>query len=48
MQLTMENMAATIMAIFGQMWEQFVSASGSFEPFVDAYLDSWIHSYVSN
>jgi len=42
----MENMAATIMAIFGQMWDQFISASGSFEPFVDLYLDSWIHSYV--
>lgn len=44
--LTMENMTATIMAIFGQMWEQFVAVSGSFEPFIEDYLDSWIHSYV--
>ncbi|KIM22941.1 hypothetical protein M408DRAFT_269108 [Serendipita vermifera MAFF 305830] len=43
-RLTMEGMAATIMAIFGQMWDQFVAASGSFESFVDLYLESWVHS----
>lgn len=45
-RLTMENMAATIMAVFGQMWDEFVAGSGSFEPFKDLYLDSWVHSYV--
>ncbi|KAG9030080.1 biotin holocarboxylase synthetase [Serendipita sp. 407] len=39
----MENMAATIMVIFGRMWNEFIAA-GSFEPFVDLYLDRWIHS----
>ncbi|KAG8801764.1 biotin holocarboxylase synthetase [Serendipita sp. 398] len=42
-KLTMENMAATIMVIFGRMWNEFIAA-GSFEPFVDLYLDRWIHS----
>ncbi|KAG8830491.1 biotin holocarboxylase synthetase [Serendipita sp. 399] len=42
-KLTMENMAATIMAIFGRMWNDFITAE-SFEPFMDLYLDRWMHS----
>ncbi|CCA70934.1 related to BPL1-biotin holocarboxylase synthetase [Serendipita indica DSM 11827] len=42
-RLTMENMLAAIMVKFGRMWDEFVS-EGSFEPFIDLYLDRWIHS----
>jgi len=42
----MENMAATIMSIFGRMWGEFMEAR-SFEPFMELYLERWIHSYVT-
>ena len=45
-KLTMENMAATIMSIFGRMWGEFMEAR-SFEPFMELYLERWIHSYVT-
>lgn len=44
--LTMENMAANIMSTFEDMWRQFTESKGSFEPFMDLYLDRWLHSYV--
>ena len=43
---TMERTLAAIMARFDRMWAQFVAARGSFEPFMDLYLDRWLHSYV--
>src|SRR5271170_7812271 len=43
----MENMAAAIMSIFGRMWGEFVEAR-SFEPFMELYLERWIHSYVTH
>jgi len=42
--LTLERIAALIMARFGPMWELFVNERGSFEPFLKLYLDRWMHS----
>ncbi|QRV98860.1 biotin-[acetyl-CoA-carboxylase] ligase [Ceratobasidium sp. AG-Ba] len=42
--LTMENVAANLMATFETMWCQFVEAEGSFEPFLNLYLERWLHS----
>ncbi|KAJ1301009.1 hypothetical protein OPQ81_003432 [Rhizoctonia solani] len=42
--LTMENVAANIMATFEDMWRTFSEAKGSFEPFMDLYLERWLHS----
>ncbi|KAH8101771.1 class II aaRS and biotin synthetase [Cristinia sonorae] len=42
--LTVERTAATIMATFEPMWNTFVSERGSFKPFMDLYLDRWLHS----
>ncbi|KAG9126083.1 biotin holocarboxylase synthetase [Ceratobasidium sp. 392] len=42
--LTMENVAANIMATFEAMWRKFADAQGSFEPFLDLYLERWLHS----
>lgn len=42
----MEKMIATIMPVFEQMWNTFVTNGGSFEPFMDLYLTRWLHSYV--
>ncbi|KAG8940830.1 biotin holocarboxylase synthetase [Tulasnella sp. 424] len=44
-ELTMEKTIATIMPVFEQMWDTFLS-HGSFEPFMDLYLTRWLHSYV--
>ena len=44
--LSMENAAAMIMATFDSMWERFIFARGSFEPFMDLYLERWLHSCV--
>ncbi|KAI0643919.1 class II aaRS and biotin synthetase [Trametes meyenii] len=41
---TMERTLAAIMARFEGMWATFIAARGSFEPFMDLYLDSWLHS----
>ncbi|KAI0654143.1 class II aaRS and biotin synthetase [Cubamyces menziesii] len=41
---TMERTLAAIMAHFEPMWKTFVAARGSFEPFMDLYLDRWLHS----
>ncbi|KAI0672465.1 class II aaRS and biotin synthetase [Trametes maxima] len=41
---TMEGTLAAIMAHFEGMWSTFVAARGSFEPFMDLYLDRWLHS----
>ena len=45
---TMERTLAAIMARFERMWAEFVHERGSFAPFMDLYLDRWLHSYVSS
>ncbi|KAG8986651.1 biotin holocarboxylase synthetase [Tulasnella sp. JGI-2019a] len=42
--LTLEQVAATILPMFEQMWGTFVAHGGTFEPFVDLYLKRWLHS----
>ena len=37
---------ATITTRFESMWNVFLANKGSFEPFMDLYLDRWLHSYV--
>ncbi|KAJ6588314.1 biotin-protein ligase [Mycena capillaripes] len=45
--LSMERTAAAILVKFEQMWSVFVNGRGSFEPFMDLYLQRWMHSFVS-
>lgn len=45
--LGMERVAAAIFAKFETMWKDFVSASGSFQPFLSLYLDRWLHRSVA-
>ncbi|KAG8855120.1 biotin holocarboxylase synthetase [Tulasnella sp. 330] len=42
--LTLEHVAATILPVFEQMWGTFLARGGTFEPFVDLYLQRWLHS----
>ncbi|KAL0562811.1 biotin holocarboxylase synthetase, partial [Marasmius crinis-equi] len=42
--LSMERTAAAIMAKFEKMWRVFVAGRGDFNPFMDLYLDRWLHS----
>jgi len=42
--LSMEHTAAVIMAKFEVMWSTFVSHRGSFDPFMQLYLERWLHS----
>ncbi|KAH9937786.1 class II aaRS and biotin synthetase [Epithele typhae] len=41
---TMERTFAAIMARFELKWSEFLAARGSFEPFMDEYLERWLHS----
>ncbi|KAI0705531.1 hypothetical protein C8Q76DRAFT_771266 [Earliella scabrosa] len=41
---TMEGTLAAIMARFERMWAEFVRERGSFAPFMDLYLERWLHS----
>ncbi|KDR77138.1 hypothetical protein GALMADRAFT_246358 [Galerina marginata CBS 339.88] len=43
-KLSMERTAAAIMAKFEPMWTTFIQERGSFEPFMDLYLQRWLHS----
>ncbi|KAJ7130280.1 biotin-ligase [Mycena epipterygia] len=43
-QLSMERTAAAILVKFEGMWSVFVRGKGSFEPFMDLYLQRWMHS----
>ncbi|KAJ7481488.1 class II aaRS and biotin synthetase [Mycena latifolia] len=43
-QLSMERTAAAILVKFDAMWSVFVKGKGSFEPFMDLYLQRWMHS----
>ncbi|KAF7762164.1 hypothetical protein Agabi119p4_8757 [Agaricus bisporus var. burnettii] len=42
--LSLERTAAVILCKFGELWNEFVAAKGSFEPFMDLYLRRWLHS----
>ncbi|KAJ7178058.1 class II aaRS and biotin synthetase [Mycena filopes] len=42
--LSMERTAAAILVKFERMWTVFVQGKGSFAPFVDLYLQRWMHS----
>ncbi|KZT22960.1 class II aaRS and biotin synthetase [Neolentinus lepideus HHB14362 ss-1] len=42
--LNMEDTAAVVLAKFEAMWKTFVAHGGSFEPFLDLYLERWLHS----
>ncbi|KAF8316761.1 class II aaRS and biotin synthetase [Clavulina sp. PMI_390] len=42
--LSIERTAAVLSCIFDRMWEEFVENKGSFEPFMDLYLERWLHS----
>jgi biotin--protein ligase len=44
---TMEGTAAAILVTFQKMWTTFIANKGSFEPFMDLYLERWLHSYVN-
>ncbi|KAJ7056954.1 biotin-ligase [Mycena amicta] len=46
--LSMERTAAAILVQFEQMWSVFVQGNGSFEPFMELYLQRWMHSFVSS
>jgi len=43
-QLSVERIAATIMAKFEGMWLTFLSDHGSFDSFMNLYLERWLHS----
>ena len=42
----METTAANILAAFEPLWSEFIRNKGSFDSFMDLYLDRWLHSYV--
>ncbi|KAF7319527.1 BPL/LPL catalytic domain-containing protein [Mycena chlorophos] len=42
--LSMERTAAAILVKFERMWGVFVDGKGSFEPFMELYLQRWLHS----
>ncbi|EMD37081.1 hypothetical protein CERSUDRAFT_114980 [Gelatoporia subvermispora B] len=43
-KLSIERTAAVIMAKFEEMWVTFLTNRGSFAPFMDLYLERWLHS----
>jgi biotin--protein ligase len=42
--MTLERTAAVIMVKFEKMWATFCEHGGSFDPFMDLYLERWLHS----
>ncbi|KAG7095764.1 hypothetical protein E1B28_006469 [Marasmius oreades] len=42
--LSMEKTAAAILAKFEKMWRVFTTGRGDFSPFMDLYLERWLHS----
>ena len=42
----MECTLAEIVTRFERMWADFLHPRGSFEPFMDLYLERWLHSCV--
>ncbi len=45
--LDAETMLALVLVEFEHLWTAFVAGRGSWAPFEEAYLDAWMHSYVS-
>ncbi|KAF5379443.1 hypothetical protein D9615_006567 [Tricholomella constricta] len=43
-KLTSENTVSNILARFEKMWGTFVEERGSFDSFMDLYLERWLHS----
>ncbi|KAH9941532.1 hypothetical protein B0H21DRAFT_544431 [Amylocystis lapponica] len=41
---SMERTMAAVMARFAPMWETFLAHGGAFAPFMDEYLETWLHS----
>ncbi|KAF7329723.1 BPL/LPL catalytic domain-containing protein [Mycena kentingensis (nom. inval.)] len=41
---SMERTGAAILVKFERMWDVFVEGKGSFEPFMELYLQRWMHS----
>ncbi|KAF8075278.1 biotin-ligase [Lyophyllum atratum] len=44
--LMLEKTVANILARFDKMWGTFVQERGSFDSFMDLYLERWLHSFV--
>ncbi|KAH8829119.1 class II aaRS and biotin synthetase [Flagelloscypha sp. PMI_526] len=42
--LRLEKTAAVILTRFERIWSEFLLEGGSFEPFLDLYLERWLHS----
>ncbi|KAG6840196.1 hypothetical protein C0991_008278 [Blastosporella zonata] len=42
--LTLEKTVSNILARFEKMWETFVQERGSFDSFMNLYLERWLHS----
>jgi biotin--protein ligase len=42
--VSQEQFAGAILATFERMWNVFLQAGGSFQPFVDSYRRAWLHS----
>jgi len=42
--LTLERVAAVLACTFERMWDEFVANRGSFETFIELYLERWLHS----
>lgn len=43
-ELKLEKVAACIMTSFETIWTRFLANRGSFAPFLETYLDYWLHS----
>ena len=46
-QLDIETVLALILTEFERLWTTFVRGRGSWAPFEEAYLDAWMHSWVT-
>lgn len=44
--LSMELTLATVLSKFEKMWDQFLAGNGDFKPFLNTYLERWLHSSV--
>lgn len=46
--LSIERTAAVILTTFEKMWNTFVKERGSFDSFMNLYLERWLHSFVKS
>jgi biotin---protein ligase len=42
--ISLERTLAAILTRFDEMWAAFIAVHGSFQPFQQMYLDTWLHS----